>query len=96
MMVSRGAKSRTGNCPRRGIRKPSSSQRTESATSLRFTALTGYGADASAALAEIAVLYAGPKLAENSDGAVDYKRVRSTSSDVDEGPVTAPTTKPKP
>lgn len=70
--------------------------RTESATSLRFTALTGYGADASAALAEIAVLYAGPKLAENSDGAVDYKRVRSTSSDVDEGPVTAPTTKPKP
>jgi hypothetical protein len=49
-----------------GARKPSSFDQTESATHLRLTAHSGYGADASAALAEIAVLYAGPPLPENS------------------------------
>lgn len=68
----------------------------ESAKQLRFTALSGYGPDASAALAEIAVLYAGPRLAENAEAAVEYKRIRSTSTDVDEGPATSPETKPKP
>jgi beta-galactosidase len=69
---------------------------TETATSLRLTALSGYGTDASAALAEFAVQYAGPQLPENSDNAVAYQRVRSTASDVDEGPTTVPATKPKP
>jgi len=70
--------------------------KTESASQLRLTALTGYGADTSAALAEITILYVGPKLAENTDASVEYKRIRSTTSDVDEGPTTAPTTQPKP
>jgi len=60
---------------------------TETASSLRLTAQTGYGADAIAALAELAVLYAGPALPENADAGVIYRRVRSTSSDVDEGGV---------
>ncbi len=55
------------------------------ARQLRLTALTGFGSDTSAALAEIAVLYAGPQLPENADAPVEYKRIRSTSSDVDEG-----------
>ncbi|MGC3961455.1 MAG: discoidin domain-containing protein [Verrucomicrobiota bacterium] len=58
---------------------------TESASHLRFTAMSGYGADTSAALAELAVIYAGPKLPENGDANVTYRRVRSTASDVDEG-----------
>ncbi len=70
--------------------------KTETATSLRLTARNSYGADASAALAEIAVLYAGPPLPENGDATVEYKRVRSTSSDVDEGPIAAPASQPKP
>lgn len=67
----------------------------ESAKQLRFTALSGYGTDASAASAEIAVLYAGPRLAENADAVVEYKRIRSTSTDVDEGAATPAETKPK-
>lgn len=61
----------------------------ETASHLRFTALSGYGADASAALAELAVLYAGPKLPENADASVTYRRVRSTATDVDEGDTSA-------
>lgn len=70
--------------------------KTETASSLRLTARNGYGADASAALAEIAVRYAGPLLPENGEATVEYKRVRSTSSDVDEGPVNVPLPQPKP
>ena len=64
--------------------------RTETAKKLKLTALSGYGNDSSAALAEIAVLYAGPPLPENSDVPVEYRRVRSTSSDVDEGMASPP------
>ncbi len=64
--------------------------RTETAKKLKLTALSGSGNDSSAALAEIAVLYAGPLLPENSDVPVEYRRVRSTSSDVDEGMASPP------
>jgi beta-galactosidase len=70
--------------------------KTETATHLRLTALSGYGVDASAALAEIAIQYAGPPLAENSPASIQYRRVRSTSTDVDEGPATESTAKPTP
>src|SRR4029079_11834263 len=58
---------------------------------LRFAALSGFGNDSSAALAELAVLYAGPKLADES-GTMEYRRNRSTSTDVDESaePVAIP------
>jgi hypothetical protein len=51
---------------------------------LKLTALSGFGGDSSTSLAELAVIYAGPKLADTSDGEMEYKRVRSTSTDVDE------------
>jgi hypothetical protein len=56
------------------------------ARQLRFTALSGFGNDSSASLAELAVIYAGAKLPENPDSGGNFKRVRSTSSDVDEAP----------
>lgn len=59
--------------------------RTISATQLCFTALSGFGGDNSAALAELAVIYAGPKLADAGTGHIEYRRSRSTSAEVDEG-----------
>ncbi|NGZ83833.1 discoidin domain-containing protein [Duganella aceris] len=56
---------------------------TTTARQLRFTALAGFGADNIAAIGELALIYQGPPLPENS-GPLDYKRVKSTSSDIDE------------
>jgi beta-galactosidase len=58
---------------------------TITAKELRFTASSGFGRDTSAALAELAVLYGGPKLGSNDSGTVEYRRSRSTSTDVEEG-----------
>jgi beta-galactosidase len=64
---------------------------TVTSRTLRFTALSGFGTDTTTALADLAVLYAGPKLAVGDQGAADYHRVRSTSGDIIEsGPVNAP------
>jgi hypothetical protein len=54
-----------------------------SARYLKLTALSGFGADRSSALADVAVIYAGPELPEEA-GEVAYRRSRSTSADVDE------------
>ncbi len=59
--------------------------RTITVRQLRFTALSGYGDDTSAALAELAVIYAGPKLTDRGAGNIEYRSSRSTSADVDEG-----------
>ena len=68
---------------------------------LRFTALNGFGPDVTAALAELAVVYDGPKLPEEPDDAPEYKRSRTATTDIDEGtgaprPSPAPTRKPRP
>jgi hypothetical protein len=59
--------------------------RRETASHLRLTALSGFAGDPSAALSELAVLHAGGALAETDAGPVEYQRVRSTSTDVEEG-----------
>jgi len=64
------------------------------AKQLKFTSLSGYGADTSSALAELAVLYAGPKLPDNA-GTIEYRRARSTSSDIDEGQPSQVPVKPR-
>jgi hypothetical protein len=51
---------------------------------LRLTALSGFASDTNAALAELSILYAGPKLKEDTSAAPEYQRARSTSTDVDE------------
>ncbi len=57
---------------------------TITASQLRFTAVSGFGNDESTALAELAVMYAGPQLPDTDPGAMEYSRSRSTSTDVDE------------
>lgn len=64
-----------------------------SARFIRFVARSGFGDDKTAALAEFAVNYAGPPLPPGED--IEYKRVRSASTDVDES-VNADDKKPKP
>jgi hypothetical protein len=54
-----------------------------SARYLKLTSLSGFGEDRASALADVAVLYTGPRLPEEK-GELEYKRSRSTSSDVDE------------
>ena len=64
---------------------------------LSLTALSGFGTDVTAALAELAVIYAGPKLPEETDDAPEYKRSRTATTDIDEGtPAAQPTPTPRP
>ncbi len=52
---------------------------------LRLTALSGFGNDTSAGLAELAVMYAGPKLSGENPGDVEYKDVRTATPEIDAG-----------
>jgi hypothetical protein len=58
---------------------------TVTAKHLKLTALSGFGDDTSAALAELAVIYAGPKIADISSENVEYQGVRTASPDIDAG-----------
>ncbi|MBS1792773.1 MAG: discoidin domain-containing protein [Acidobacteria bacterium] len=68
--------------------------RSVSAKFVKFVALSGFGADRMTSLAELAVVYTGPKLPEDADD-LEYKRVRSASTDIDES-LPADDRKPKP
>jgi len=73
--------------------------RTISARRLRLTALNGFGNDVTAALAELAVVYEGPRLPDEPEDAPDYKRTRTATPDIDEAAPAArptPTSKPRP
>jgi hypothetical protein len=52
---------------------------------LKLTALSGFGTDNAAALAELAVIYAGPKIVDNGGAEIEYKNVRTASPDIDAG-----------
>jgi beta-galactosidase len=70
---------------------------TINARHLRLTALSGFGTDVAAALAELAVLYAGPRLPEGEGDAPEYRRSRTATPDIDEGtPAAQPTPTPRP
>jgi len=59
---------------------------------LKFVALSGFGDDPTAALAELTVIYAGPKLPDTDLGPTQYKRAKSTATDIeDSGDVTVGT-----
>ena len=60
---------------------------TVTARYLKLTALSGFGPDTTAALAELAVIYAGPRLKETGDTTIEYQRNRSASPDIDEGAI---------
>ncbi|HYX41321.1 MAG TPA: discoidin domain-containing protein, partial [Pyrinomonadaceae bacterium] len=63
---------------------------------LKLTALSGFGPDKTAALAELAIIYAGPKLPEAGADALNYQRSKTATPDIDEGTVAPkqPTTPP--
>ncbi|MFL6332619.1 MAG: sugar-binding domain-containing protein [Pyrinomonadaceae bacterium] len=62
---------------------------------LRLIALNGFGTDVTAALAELAVVYAGPKLPEEAEDAPEYRRSPTATPDIDEAtPAARPTPKP--
>jgi hypothetical protein len=50
----------------------------------KITSLSGFGADKTTALADVAVIYTGPKLPD-SDEQLEYKRSKAASPDIDEG-----------
>ncbi len=61
---------------------------------IKFISLSGFGSDKTTAIADLAVIYTGPKLPEDESD-VEYKRIRSASPDIDEG-TGAEDKKPKP
>jgi len=51
---------------------------------IKITSLSGFGTDKTTALADVAVIYTGPKLPD-SDEELEYKRSKAASPDIDEG-----------
>jgi hypothetical protein len=76
--VKRGVLGSTFNQQRIGF------DRNVSARFLKFVSLSGFGADNTTAIADLAVIYSGSALPDNTDE-LEYKRVKSASSDIDEG-----------
>jgi hypothetical protein len=58
---------------------------TVTAKHLKLTALSGFGNDSTVALAELAVIYAGPKIVDTGAGNIEYPGVRTASPDIDAG-----------
>jgi hypothetical protein len=52
---------------------------------LKLMALSGFGNDTAAALAELAVIYAGPRITDADAGNIEYQKARTASSDIDAG-----------
>jgi beta-galactosidase len=61
---------------------------------LKLISLSGFGPDKTTSLAELAVIYVGPKL-NDSGIPIEYQRNRSATPDIDEGPVARPTPSPR-
>src|SRR5207248_1239768 len=70
--------------------------RTITVRRLKLTALSGFGPDKTTALAELAIIYAGPKLPDAGADALNYQRSKTATPDIDEGTVAPkqPTTPP--
>ena len=69
-----------------------------SARYLKLVALSGYGTDKTTSLADLAVMYVGPKL-DDKGKSMEYERNRSATPDIDEGPTPdkpKPTATPRP
>jgi len=63
---------------------------------LKLMSLTGFGPDKTTSLAELAVMYAGPKFT-GKNGTIEYQRSRSATPEIDEVPsLEKPKPKPSP
>ena len=58
---------------------------TVTAKHLKLSALTGFGNDSTASLAELAVIYAGPKIADSGSGNIEHQGARTASPDIGTG-----------
>lgn len=52
---------------------------------LKLVSLSGFGADKMTALAELAVMYAGPRLDDQGNPSMEYQRNRTATPEIDEG-----------
>jgi len=52
---------------------------------LKLVSISGFGSDQMTALAELAVIYAGPRLDEEGSPAIEYQRNRTATPEIDEG-----------
>ena len=52
---------------------------------LKLVSLSGFGTDKMTALAELAVMYAGPKLDDQGNPSMEYQRNRTATPEIDEG-----------
>ncbi len=64
--------------------------KTITSKALKLTVTSGFGTDTSTALGELAVIYVGPKIAEDNENNMEYRNVRTASPDIDAagGPAT--------
>jgi hypothetical protein len=59
--------------------------RTVTTRYLKLVSLSGFGTDKMTALAELAVIYAGPKLDDQGNPSIEYQRNRTATPEIDEG-----------
>lgn len=69
--------------------------RTVTGKHLKLISLSGFGNDKTTALAELAVIYAGPKFI-GANGTIEYQRSRTATPEIDEGPAPEKKTRPTP
>jgi len=69
---------------------------TLTAQHLRLISLSGFGTDKTTSLAELAVIYVGPRLPGSDGGTLEYKRSRTATPEIDEGTLAPDKAKPLP
>ena len=89
-----GLTSRVGNSSQHLQPQKIQFTRTIKTRYLKLVSLSGFGVDKTTALAEVAVIYEGPKLGDNGQP-MEYERNRSATPDIDEGPAAKPKAKPR-
>jgi hypothetical protein len=62
---------------------------------MKFSVLSGFGSDKTVALAELAVVYTGPRLGDDGEP-LEYQRSKTATPEIDESNGTPEKKKPKP
>lgn len=63
---------------------------------MKLVSLSGFGEDKRTALADLAVIYAGPKMNDADTGVIEYQRNRTATPEIDEGAAQRPSPSPTP
>jgi hypothetical protein len=62
---------------------------------LKLISLSGFGTDKTTALAELAVIYAGPKMTAADGSTIEYQRSKTATPEIDEGPAGSGKSRPQ-